>query len=398
MSIILSNQKTDDRSIKKIGRKVISLSNAAIPTISILTIAAIIFHEYGSYAWGSFVSEFLWLSIAAKVVNYGLKEFILKTAGDERESTGERINESINAGMLFIPVFFFVFLLLPFGLTHVVWLTLWLAAKYIYQSYEAFYAIYNKQGQQLAGELLSSLFIITILLLNKSDFSVVYLLQLFSAAEAMKAVLAYVLFRKTVAVHFNPVINFTYLKTNFIPFAITFSILFKTRIDQLIATFCLPTAMVANYQVIMTMVLLSQSILYSLSYSNINKMYTLSYDYIRQGSNKTILRVIIPVTLLALIVPGISLYIYSYSVSSTLIISTFLILLSHAYSLSYIYALYKAKEEMSVILINVAAILITGITLPFIMLHYSMEGTFIFTAAMSIAQVIALKLRVRKLL
>jgi hypothetical protein len=127
-------------------------------------------------------------------------------------------------------------------------------------------------------------------------------------------------------------------------------------------------------------------------------MYTLSYDYIREGSNKTILRVIIPVTLLALIVPGISLYIYSYSVSSTLIISTFLILLSHAYSLSYIYALYKAKEEMSVILINVAAILITGITLPFIMLHYSMEGTFIFTAAMSIAQVIALKLRVRKLL
>ena len=398
MNIILSNQETEERSIKKIGRKVISLSNAAIPTISILAIAAIVFKEYGSYAWGSFVSEFLWLSIAAKVVNYGSKEFILSTVGDERESTGERINESINAGMIFIPVFFFIFLLLPFGMSHVLWLSLWLAAKYIYQSYEAFYTTYNKQGQQLIGELLSSLFIITILLSNQSDLNVVYLLQLFSTAEAIKAVLAYVSFRKIVTVHFNPVINFTYLKNNFIPFAITFSLLFKTRIDQLIATFCLPTEMIANYQVLMTMLLLSQSILYSISYSQINKLYTLSYDYISESSNRTILRGIIPVTLLALFVPGVALYVYSYSLSASLIVAAFFILLSHAYSLSYIYALYKAKEEMSVILINVATIIITGITIPFIMLNYSIEGAFIFTATMSIALAITLKLRVRKLL
>jgi hypothetical protein len=135
-----------------------------------------------------------------------------------------------------------------------------------------------------------------------------------------------------------------------------------------------------------------------LNYVQISKLYTLSYDYICEASNQTVLRGIIPITLLVLIVPGISFYVFSYSLSSTLIVATFFTLLSHAYSLSYIYALYKAKEEMLVIQVNIAAILIAIITLPFIMLHYAIEGSFIFTAAMSIAQVIALKWRVRKLL
>jgi|GEM_PF-3344697 hypothetical protein len=398
MNISISKPETNEQTFKETIRKIISLSNAAIPALNTLVIAAIVFHEFGAYAWGSFVSEFLWLSIAAKVVNYGSKEFILQSAGDERESTGERINEAINAGVIFIPAFALLFLLLPFGISHVIWLTLWLVAKYIYQSYEAFFTIYNKQGVQIAGEITSTLFIISALLSNISEFSIVYLLQLFTTAEIIKVLFATLGFRNKVTLHFAPVINFTYIKNNFFAFSISFSILLKSRIDQLIATFCLPTETVAKYQVLMTIVLLSQSILYSLSYSQINRLYTLSYDYIRETSNKVIIRGIIAIILLALIIQGISYYTFSFEIASSIVISTFFILLSHLYGLSYIYALYRAKEPIAVIQINIASIVLTGIALPFIMHQYSTEGAFIFIAVISALQTIALKLRVRKLL
>ena len=398
MNLSISQPETNEQPFKESIRKIISLSNAAIPTLSILIIAAIVFHEYGAYAWGSFVSEFLWLSIAAKVVNFGAKEFILQNAGDERESTGERINEAINAGAIFIPVFALLFLLLPFGISHVIWLTLWLIAKYFYQSYESFFTIYKKQGIQLIGEIASTSFIIAALLSNISEFSVVFLLQLFSIAEIIKVLIANLSLRNKITLHFAPVINFTYLKNNFLGFAISFSILLKSRMDQLIATVCLSTEMVAKYQVLMTIVLLSQSILYSLSHSQVNRIFTLSYDYISEASNKVIIKGIIAIILLALFMQAISYYIYSNELASSIVISTFFILLSHLYGLSYIYALYKAKEAIAVIKINIASIVLTGIALPFIMPLYSTEGALIFIAIISLLQTIALKLRVRKLL
>jgi hypothetical protein len=60
--------------------------------------------------------------------------------------------------------------------------------------------------------------------------------------------------------------------------------------------------------------------------------------------------------------------------------------------------LYRAKEPIAVIQINIASIVLTGIALPFIMHQYSTEGAFIFIAVISALQTIALKLRVRKLL
>ena len=398
MNILHSNTDTEYQSKKKIGWKIISFSNAAIPSISILTIAAIVFYEFGAFAWGTFASEFLWLNIASKVVNYGSKEFILSTAGDNSEETGERINESINAGMIFIPAFFFVFLILPFGLTNVIWLTIWLATKYIYQSYEPFYTLYKKKHQQLVGEILSTLFIISVLLIATRNFSIIYLLQLFSIAEITKTTVAIFHFRRLIRIHFYPIFNLTYLKNNFFSFAIFFSILLKTRIDQLIATYCLPTETVAVYQIMMTLVLLSQSILYSLSYSKISKLYTLTYDYISEVSNKIILQGIIAVILLTLLVLGISYTFYAFEAGEAVVIAIFIILLSHIYSLSYVYALYKAKEEKSVIQINVIMIVITALSMPLIMHKYEMTGSFIFLAGMHIAQAILLKARVKQYL
>lgn len=398
MSNFLSSHESEERSIKKIGGKIISFSNAALPTISILIIAAIIFQQFGAYAWGTFVSEFLWLSIAAKVVNYGAKEFILSTAGDDSEETAEKINESINAGMIFIPAFFLIFLVLPFGITHVLWLTIWLSIRYIYQSYEPFYTLYQKQGNQLLGELAASIFIISILLIQSESFSVVYLLQLFSTAELIKTIIANLQFRNTLTIGFHVSIKSTYLKNKFLPFAIILSVLLKTRLDQLIATFCLPTESIAAYQILMTLMLFSQSILYSLSLEKISKLYTLTYDYISEVSNKIILRGIIPVTALALAIPIAGYYIYAYQAENSIMIALFLILLSNIYSLSYVYALYKAKEEQSVMQINLIVIVLTAIAMPYIMLHYAMNGAFIFSAFIYALQALLLKLRVRKLL
>ena len=97
-----TSETEQQQSLKKIGREIISLSNASLPTITILIIAAIVFREYGAIGWGTFASEFLWLNIAAKIANYGSKEYILSKAGDDREETAEHIHESINAGIIFI--------------------------------------------------------------------------------------------------------------------------------------------------------------------------------------------------------------------------------------------------------------------------------------------------------
>lgn len=393
-----TNETEEQQSLKKIGRKIISLSNASLPTITILIIAAIVFKEYGAIAWGTFVSEFLWLNIAAKIANYGSKEYILSKAGDDREETAELIHESINAGMIFIPIFFFLCLLLPFGLTHVIWLTIWLSVRYLYQAYEPFYQLYEKQKSKLTGELISALSIILILFAASENFSVIYLLQLFVLEEVIKTGLAYFSFRNIITLQLRPTLNFTYLKNNFYPFAIIFSLLFKSRIDQLIGTICLSTEETAVYQIYMTIILMMQSVLYGLSQKTINKIYTLTHQTISEIANKVIIRGIIPVTAFTFISALTAYYIYSYEAGSIIITSSFFILLSYLYSLSYVFALHKAKEEKSVIQINLVAIIITGLMMPYIMLHYAITGAFLLLAGTHILQAILLKARVKKLL
>jgi O-antigen/teichoic acid export membrane protein len=216
--------------------------------------------------------------------------------------------------------------------------------------------------------------------------SSIFLMHLFAFAEIFKFAIVAIYFRKEVTPLPRFAIDFTHIKDSSVFFLIGFAGLLHSRIDQLIATKYLLPSSLAFYQILMSILLLFQSIAYFIVQPFLKNLFRLHINSIKQISIKLFIigSLISPFFLVG---AGFMLSnFYAFSFTPILLIAGYFFVLPFFYYIPFIYILYKKKEEKKVLILNLIIVMINLMCLPFIFPSYGIEGALTFSSILQIIQ------------
>lgn len=371
--------------------------NASVVPVSTLIFAWIIIRNYGAVLWGEFIVTFLWMNVAAYILSFGSKEFLLRIFSREPDYILENWKQSLSGRTPLLMLFIILLFVFPVGAIRAGWITLWLVSRFIYQSYEPLNIYQENKWKTLISELLMIVFLFFLLVLKEGTLSVTEIIKIYAIAETIKLLLIIALNSSFLPL-IKPVINFTELKNAF-PFFLTgFTGFIQLRADQLVATFILPASSMAFYQILMSILLLLQSIAYLIIQPFLKKIYTISMDAISSLSFKLLTAgaLILPVVLF--MVRYILINYYGFSFDVRLLVPAYLFVLPFYYFIPFIYVLYKLKEERTILYINIFIIILSIAVLPYLFIHSGILAVIIFIAALQIIQAVVYRRLLKKIL
>ncbi len=371
--------------------------NAGITPIFSLVISLVVVRTYGPLLWGDFVQILLWLNVGAHLASFGSKEFLLRKFSNEPSQTSELFRSSIKARFPLVIAIALGFVALPyFGLDRSLWMFLWLFFRFIYQSYDVIIIWRKKFEFSILVEASIGLILLLILKYWQGNISSLNLIQCFAIAEIAKALFMITLNYQEYLPSFKIVLDITQLKESSLFFFIGFAGLLHSRVDQLLATHYLSSTNLAFYQILMSMLLLCQSIAHFILQPFVKNLYRLSEESI----NKIALQLLLIGGLLSpilVVTTGFILnYFYHFEITGQIIISGFIFIVPFFYSLAYIYSLYKMNVEKQVLWVNFAVIILNIVVLPFVFPMYGINGAIIFAASLQVIQAIVFRVLAKR--
>jgi len=367
------------------------LSAGVTPVFSLL-ISLVIVNNYGALLWGDFVQLLLWLNVGAHLAAYGSKEYLLRKFSNEPSETTEHFKSSLTSRLPLVFLITLIFIALPFfGLNRSLWMFLWLLFRFIYQSYDAVIIWKRKFKFTILIESISGFTLILIFQNWHGNISSLNLLQCFAIAEIVKAVFIMIFNQKEYLPSITFRFDFTQLKESSLFFFIGFAGILHSRVDQLLATRFLSSTDLAFYQILMSMLLMSQSIGYFILQPFVKNLYRLSEESINKIALKLLLIGGLLTPFLVLTIGFISTSYYHFEIKSSIIIGGFIFIVPFFFSIAYIYSLYKMKVEMQVVWVNLFVILLNIGILPFIFPIYGISGAIIFAATLQVLRAITFR-------
>lgn len=371
--------------------------NAGITPIFSLLISLVVVRNYGPLLWGDFVQILLWLNIGAHLAAFGSKEFLLRKFSYDPSESSTLFKSSIEARLPLVIAIVLGFIALPyFGLIRSSWMFLWLFFRFIYQSYDVIIIWRKKFELSILVEASIGLVLLIVLKFWQGNISSLNLIQCFALAEIAKALFMIALNYQEYLPSFKIVFDITQLKESSLFFLIGFAGLLHSRVDQLLATHFLSSSSLAFYQILMSMLLLCQSIAHFILQPFVKNLYRLSEESI----NKIALQLLLIGGLLSpilVVTTGFILnYFYHFEITGQIIISGFIFIVPFFYSLAYIYSLYKMKVEKQVLWVNFAVIILNIVVLPFVFPMYGINGAIIFAASLQVIQAIVFRVLAKR--
>jgi O-antigen/teichoic acid export membrane protein len=382
----LTESSINSKHLSRVKQIIFSGLNAAVSPISSLLISYIVVHNYGPNLWGSFIKQLLWLNVAAHVAAFGSKEFLIRKFANDPSAYYQCWQNSFNARFNFIILFALAILLLKLNTQTCFTLIGWLLCRFIYQSYDPLIAWHRKFSVNILCELAGGLVIVLMILIFKKYLSALLLLQLFSLAEFLKFAIVAIYFRIDVTPLPKFTFDFTHLKDSSFFFLIGFAGLLHSRVDQLIATKYLLPSSLAYYQILMSLLLIFQSIAYFVIQPFLKNLYRLHIDSIKQLGIKLFIFGSLVCPFLLLGAGFILSHFYSFTFTPFLLIAGYFFVLPFFYYMPYIYYLYKSQKESNVLLVNLTIVLLNLLCLPFIFPKFGLEGALTFSAILQTIQ------------
>jgi O-antigen/teichoic acid export membrane protein len=228
----------------------------------------------------------------------------------------------------------------------------------MYQSDDPLIAWHRKFSVNIICELVGGMVIVSMLFILNKYLSALFLLQLFLLAEFLKFFIVAIYFRREVTPLPKFTFNFTHLKDSSFFFLIGFAGLLHSRVDQLIATKYLLPSSLAFYQILMSFLLIFQSIAYFVVQPFLNNLYRLHTHSIKQIGIKLFVfgSLVCPFLLLG---AGFNLSnFYSFTFTPYLLITGYFFVLPFFYYMPFVYYLYKSQKESKVLLVNLTIVLL----------------------------------------
>ncbi|SDJ23037.1 MATE family efflux transporter [Flavobacterium noncentrifugens] len=350
-----------------------------------MTVPFVVIHNSSKIIWGSFVPLLLFSLLAAQIINWGNKEYLLRIFS----KTPGKINVAYSQNLvarLPILIFFSILTCFYFPVSFGIWISLWLSGRYLQQSTEALIVYEKKFSASIVIELFAfAIFCIAFLLFNQHDLY--FLLIFYSSYQILKGcsyfLLFYGFFNKA---NLKP--DFSFFTVSFPFFVLSILGFLASKVDVYLLAHLGNKIATSDYQIINSLLVFVMS-LSALIYAPFTKnIYRNKKSVIQKTRNLLAISglVLVPIslcciTLIACFYLGLHLSFLFYTIAFFYIFPSFL------YGIEVINLFRSHKEKTVVVILFFGATANTILSGLFLYFDFGMTGALLGSA---IAQLMVL--------
>lgn len=323
-----------------------------------------------------FIIFFTVSNLALSVTNWGLRDYSIKLfVGEERSQVVFSKLFSLRIALFILTSSIVCFIPIPINL--IFFILIFSCLKFGNNTIEAFSTSNNKNAIFAGLDLLSFAILLIYYCLNFS-FELLPVLLLMTVFEALKFIAGSILFRGFIS--FKLINPLPFLKETYNYFLVAFFAFLLSKTDFYISSLYLNTNEIINYHVYSSLIGLSQVVIASFFSRQMVNWFKLKEQF--SENNKHFLLTAFALSALALpFFYFITLYLYKFNLSVTLLVLVFFNLFIYSITLFSIYLKThqnRSKELLSGILVSA----IVNIILSFILIdHFGMIGAIISNIA-----------------
>lgn len=354
-----------------------------------------VIHNSSKEIWGTFVSVLLYTLMALQIINWGNKEYLLrefsKTPSKIAITFSENLSTRFPLVILSIVVGLFLF---PFS--YCFWLTIWIFGRFLIHSIEALLVYEKEFTKSIFVELFSFLVFGILFCFFQSIIDTYLILVFYSSYQFLKGILYFYILKK----HF--LFNKFSFKVDYFKKSLPFFLLsilgfLASKIDVYIVSHFSNNVVIAEYQIINSMLVFVMSIS-AFVYSPFTKM-------IYRNNNNVILKTKTILAYLGLIIVPFSLVaiylVIKFYLKTSLSFNFYLISFFYVYP-SYIYGLdilnlFKQNKVNIIVFYLLLALLINSLlSAVFLYFNFGITGALFGSAVAQLVVLTFLKLKINK--
>jgi O-antigen/teichoic acid export membrane protein len=333
-----------------------SASNLVTPAISML-FSYYIISKYNAELWGGFVYYLIIVNLAAHILGWGNKEYLLREFSRDASRKSTKWTESFVSRIIFLPAIILPYYFLTGSFGELMLMAALTLLLFVYQSFDVIITFERKFMLTVYAEIIS--FVLLAIIVYFSGVSdTKNLLTLYIYSFIFKPVFLFIYFRNTVFKEnpFNKSISFKYFVLAFPFFILGLTGMIQSRIDIYSVGYFLNKESLGTYQVIVNFLGVFQSASIFIVAPFIKDIYRLKSESIRKMNNSVLLSGI------ALLLPFmVTIYlaltiIYKFNLSADFYIYMALYILPVYYYVVSVYIHYKKGKQNTVIFITLTAI------------------------------------------
>ncbi len=346
----------------KLANRLITIGWSTVNTLSgsvfSVLLSILVIRYCSKELWGSMVQILLWFGLVSHVIYFGNQNLLLREFSLMPKSISENWSKCLQSRALVFILISLVLFCIPINLKLKLILFLYLAANFIYRSYDVTILFKRQFLISLILEAGGFIIITTYILIERKNLSLNRLVAVFAAAEVLKTTLIYMIYKSEFKIEgLKP--NLAYFTLALPFFLLEFTGLLQSKTDLICVTSFLQKDKIAQYQVYINFLLIVQSAAGFILAPFIKNIYRLNGTSIKK---------------LALIFFGIGLalafgsmffinlfirYFYHFTIPPiTLVAGAFFIIPIYYYTI-VIYRMIKSNHQKTIILLNIAGAIIS---------------------------------------
>ncbi|MEI6765816.1 MAG: hypothetical protein WCM76_09260 [Bacteroidota bacterium] len=230
------------------------------PAVSGFIISILVVHYFSKELWGSVANISLWVFLFTGIASWGSKDYLLRQFSLEPSRITHVYSDSLLTRAILLPLLSAMLYFLT-GRDIMLWLycTAWLAARFVYTSFEPIVIFDKKFGMMAMTELTGACIVAAYLLLTPTAPVTEDIIIVLMLADILKAVFVSLFFYRSLSFS-HSVINTKHIIAALPFFLIGMAGLLHSRLEQLIVNTFLSDTEKAYCQVYMNLLLASMAV------------------------------------------------------------------------------------------------------------------------------------------
>lgn len=235
-----------------------TVRNLAAPVINIV-LSVIVIRLSNAEVWGIFVEPLILVTLAAHLIQWGSKDFLLRRFSQSPTTMRTEWQSSFSSRLIVVPIFIIVLGAFFHSWTVMIPLSIWLLVMVVSQSIEVVVLYHRKFGIAIVGEILFFGVAAGGLLLDPNGFRLSNMVGWWAIGQGLKAVYLSGKFYSETWFRFKWHWSAEHWTQAWPFFLVGFVSLLQSRIDLYLVNFYLDPAPVAHYQVLIGLLLYVQA-------------------------------------------------------------------------------------------------------------------------------------------
>lgn len=376
----------------KVLNRAISIGWSTVNTLSgavfsvLLSVAVI--RLCSKELWGSMVEVLLWFGLVSHLLYFGNNNLLLKEFSLMPQKISANWGKSLQARFWLYLLLCLILLFIPIGLKLKFFLFVYLSANFLYRSYDVVILFKRQFTTSVLLETLGFFMISGYILLQRNSMTINSLVAAYTVAEVCKATAIFFVFSNEIKI---PALKFNiaYFPLAIPFFLLEFTGLFQSKTDLICVTYFFSKEKIAQYQVYINFLLVVQSAAGFILLPFAKNIYRMRSETIKKISARLFLSgIVLAIVSIFFVNLFISLF-YRFTIPFAALIAGVFFIIPIFYYITVIYQLIKSGKQNSVVIVNIAGIVIAFI-FNIILIPNSSNGINGAISAIAITQWIVL--------